>query len=575
MKTEKKINNSNNSSDFYLKLLNNFYNQRKRKESFKTLRISSSTANINKHSNEIPYSIKPFLCSVPKDVSLHEIFINMMNSSFKINGNKSIYLKMSEEDLEIRNYVLNCIKIFIEKNDIHKKILCSIIFLYDILTIKNKHKKMLNNSEEIGIGACFLTLKFLCTKKKSFYSLKNFSEIFQTEKLSSNDIKEIEIKCLKLIDYYLNYASPISFMEIFFINGIIFSNDKIKEGESGGIYDLIIEIIEKIMLISNEYIKYNPLCLCSCIVSFARELYNIEIWPQILTQAFGVNAYSFRNIYGEFHELIFKKNSKENLKEKTKNHIRKKTQVYKEIEYDKDEMKLHTSSSVVQNITNNYTYRSPIKAEGEGAKKYINIYYNHNYPSNNRIINSELIQKYKKKNILVNKINNYENGIKEKNIKEKRIKEMGIEIPSLNHKKNKSLKYIYETNLEKTENNDIKINKKILYKTKEEDYSNVTTSENSNKNKYKKNFDIHYNNKNGNYLKSEYNEQIKEKKDDSINNNLNENNTISKTSQKKYFYNIPRWSSIKKFYKLKQNMEKETFCHLTDTKALNYKKKYT
>ena len=450
MKTEKKINNSNNSSDFYLKLLSNFYNQRKRKESFKTLRISSSTANINKHSNEIPYSIKPFLCSVPKDVSLHEIFINMMNSSFKINGNKSIYLKMSEKDLEIRNYVLNCIKIFIDKNDIHKKILCSIIFLYDILTIKNKQKKMLNNSEEIGIGACFLTLKFLCTKKKSFYSLKNFSEIFQTEKLSSNDIKEIEIKCLKLIGYYLNYASPISFMEIFFINGIIFSNDKIKEGESGGIYDLIIEIIEKIMLISNEYIKYNPLCLCSCIVSFARELYNLEIWPQILTQAFGVNSYSFRNIYDEFHECIFPKNIKENLKEKTKNHIRKKTQVYNEIEDDKDEMKLQTSSSVVQNITNNYTYRSPIKAEGEAAKKYINIYYNHNYPSNNRIINSELIQKYKKKNILVNKINNYENGIKEKNFKEKRIREMEIEIPSLNHKKNKSLKYIYETNLDKT-----------------------------------------------------------------------------------------------------------------------------
>jgi DMSO/TMAO reductase YedYZ heme-binding membrane subunit len=75
---------------------------------------------------------------------------------------------MSEKDLEIRNYVLNCIKIFIEKNDIHKKILCSIIFLYDILTIKNKQKKMLNNSEEIGIGACFLTLKFLCTKKNLF-----------------------------------------------------------------------------------------------------------------------------------------------------------------------------------------------------------------------------------------------------------------------------------------------------------------------------------------------------------------------------------------------------------------------
>ena len=187
------------------------------------------------------------------------------------------------------------------------------------------------------------------------------------------------------------------------------------------------------MLISNEYIKYNPLCLCSCIVSFARELYHLEIWPQILTQAFGVNVYSFKSIYDEFHEIIFPTNLKDNLKEETKNQFRKKTQTqeYNEIEDDKDEIKLQPSSSVVQNITNSYTYRSPIKSDIEKSKKYINIYYNHNFPSNIQNLNSELIQKKYKKNKLVNKINNYENGIKEENLKEKKIKEMEIDIPSL------------------------------------------------------------------------------------------------------------------------------------------------
>ena len=75
---------------------------------------------------------------------------------------------MSKEDLEIRNYVLNCIKIFLEKNEIQKKILCSVIFLYDILIIKNKEQKMFNNLEEIGLGATYLTLKFLYTKKNLF-----------------------------------------------------------------------------------------------------------------------------------------------------------------------------------------------------------------------------------------------------------------------------------------------------------------------------------------------------------------------------------------------------------------------
>jgi hypothetical protein len=119
----------------------------------------------NKNKNEIPYSIKPLYCSVPKDVSLQKIFVNMMTSSFKINENKSIYSKMSEEDLDLRNSILNTIKIFLNKNGIPRKIFCSIIFLYDILTIKNKVKKILKNYEEIGIGAAVLSLKFLCGKK--------------------------------------------------------------------------------------------------------------------------------------------------------------------------------------------------------------------------------------------------------------------------------------------------------------------------------------------------------------------------------------------------------------------------
>ena len=40
-------------------------------------------------------------------------------------------------------------------------------------------------------------------------------------------INEIEINSLILLNYYLSYASPITFMEMFFIKGIIFINDKI------------------------------------------------------------------------------------------------------------------------------------------------------------------------------------------------------------------------------------------------------------------------------------------------------------------------------------------------------------
>ena len=570
MKTEKKINYTKNSSQRYLKFLNNFYNQRKSRESIKTFKNSCSNPNINKNSSEIPYSIKPLFCSVPKDVSLHKIFVNMMNSSFKINGNKPIYFKMPEEDLEIRNYVLNKIKLFLEKNGIQKKILCSIIFLFDILTIKNKEKKLMTSFEEIGIGSALLTMKFLCGKKKSFFTIKNFSRIFQSEKISSKNFNEIEINCLKLIDYYLNYASPISFMEIFFINGIIFSTDKLKTEESGRIYELVIDISEKIMIISNEYIKYNPLCLCSCIVSLAREIYLLEKWPSVLTQAFGVNFYAFENIYNEFHELIIPTKNKESPKAKKKID-------YDEIE-DKDEIKLQTTYSVEQNVISTYKYKTPVKIENEKPKKYINIYYNNNYifskPITHKNIGSDNFSKYTKNKLLKNNyLNYYDNKITEENINKKRVEEMEIEIPSLSNNKNNSLRQFHDKSLNDNENSPIKINKKIIYVNKEEDYSNVATSENSNnytknnfRKNYKKNFIISYNNKKGN------NQSIEQYKDEEENNDLGENSFFPKTTQRKYIKNCPRWSSIKKFCKLKEG--KEFFFPVTESKPVYSKKFY-
>ena len=105
MKTAKK-DFANNSNQSYLKLLHKFYNQRKNAESFKTYRNTIKNVNQRENINEVPHSIKPLFCSVPKDVCLHKIFVNMMKSSFKINGNKSIYFQMSADDLEERNYVL-------------------------------------------------------------------------------------------------------------------------------------------------------------------------------------------------------------------------------------------------------------------------------------------------------------------------------------------------------------------------------------------------------------------------------------------------------------------------------------
>ena len=556
MKTEKKNKSSNVSNQYYLKLLSKFQNQRKNRESFKSLKILPSNTYTSKYQpqQEIPYSIKPLNCTVPKDVNIQKIMVNMMKSSFKINDNKSIYKQMSSDDLKKRNEILNNIKYYLIKKSVSKKILCAIIFLYDILIIKNTEKKIFSLPEEIGIGALLLTLKFVLGKKKSVY--KYIYDIFPNEKIVNKDINEIEINSLKLIDYYLNYASPISFMELFFINGIIFSTDKIKNEFSGKIYELLLDLTEKIMIISNEYIKYNPLCLCSCIVAFARDIYNLEKWPQILSQAFGVTFHSFENIYNEFYEDVMDSfNNKNDMN----------------YDYNNSDLKLNKNKFEVLN-----KHRSQAKLEDNRYKKYINNKYNSINNNISNKVNSEIGTRNKnntqyqikgfladinkeskeyKENLLINP-NNTNN-----NISNNKYDNYDIKIPSFTAKKNIGFKSIFENKINENLLKSIKGNKYISFKIKEQDYSNLATAENSNnfnRNYYSKNKEI-----NTNISSSPSNNNTNKDSDYNDRYILNDNNIsykkgcISFTTQKKYPKKYERWSSIKKYCKVKNDDDKE------------------
>ena len=520
MKTDKKNIISGFSSQYYLKLLNKFQNQRKNLESLKSFKVSSSHNSYNKSKSEITYSIKPLFCTVPKDVNMHKILVTMMNSSFKINGNKSIYVKISQNDLKTRNNILNNIKTFINKKSISKKIFCAIIFLYDILYIKNIDQKIFTSQEELGIGSLILTMKFIYGKAKHLF--KNMSSIFPSfdtsEEKNKNKIREIEINSLKLIDYYLSYASPISFMEIFFINGIIFSTDNIKTEQSGKIYELVIDLIESIMIISNEYIKYNPLCLCSCIVAFARESYKLEKWPKVLTQAFGVNFSSFENIYNEFSDcvIINNKNDKEN-------------------------------------INSIYKHRSLVKIENEKSYKYLNNKYNSLDINNCDENNNDKKNGYQIKNFMAEKEESSSNNKNNEN----KLDDNDMEIPSLTEKKGFVFKSIFGNKL----NDNIKVSRQTLFNSnKEEDYSNAATSENSN-------------NYNKNYIG--INQDKSPNKEDEKN-PLYKTSYAPFTSQKKINKKYERWNSIRKMYKIKDenNNNKESIYPCTEMKQNYYKKNY-
>ena len=70
----------------------------------------------------------------------------------------------------------------------------------------------------------------------------------------------------------------------------------------------------------------------------------------------------------------------------------------------------------------------------------------------------------------------YDREITDENLNQKKkIEEMEIEIPSLNHKKNNSLRHIYENKLKDNSNKANKLNQRICTNNKEEEYSNLAT----------------------------------------------------------------------------------------------------
>ena len=253
----------------------------------------------NKNILKIPYSVKPVFCIIPRDLNLKDIFIQLTHSTFMLYNENKIYIKLSKEQIIKRKYIIESIKRFIVNHQIKYKILYNIIYLFDILICYNDKIKIISGLEKLGMGSAILMIKFI-REEFMMIPLNKFQSLYENNEYTINQLQEIEVICLKLIDYYMNFPTPLSFMELLLLNGVVFSTDNIKDEISHKIYNMIFIILEKIMLMSNEYIKYNPLYLSCCIVAYCREYYDIEKWPKILSRVFDVNQLYFDDIYNVF-----------------------------------------------------------------------------------------------------------------------------------------------------------------------------------------------------------------------------------------------------------------------------------
>ena len=174
-----------------------------------------------------PCSRKPFPYETSKDINLNDIFKQILNSHILFNGDDYIYIKLSEEQKIKRLYIIEAIKRFINLNKIKFEILYNIIFLFDILIFLDDKYKVIQNYEIIGLGSTILMIKYL-HKENKIVSLNKYQYFYGQKKISKTTIKEVEIHCLKLINYYLNFPTPLLFLKLFFLNDFIFKSDNIK-----------------------------------------------------------------------------------------------------------------------------------------------------------------------------------------------------------------------------------------------------------------------------------------------------------------------------------------------------------
>ena len=269
------------------------------------------------------YSVKPSSYMMPKDITLRDIF------KFSIKTSKD-YIKVDEQKSKSNNadrkQIFKKIKKFIKINHINYYIFTKTIFLYDLLCyeigkISSKNKKYSKfyslPNMYIALIAFILVLKFNYEENKMI-SLKKFVKKFEekNEIIEFDDVCEMEIVALKLIKYNLIFQTPFTYLELFLINGIVFSEDNIHYNLSYNIYSLVNETLEKIMETSNEYFYYNYFYLSCSVIMHIREKFNIGRWPKALEISFDVNFDNFYDVYNYFFNKDNKKenNNKHNIK---------------------------------------------------------------------------------------------------------------------------------------------------------------------------------------------------------------------------------------------------------------------
>jgi len=372
----------------------------------------------------IPYPIKPCNNIIPKDINLQKIFTVMLTSSYNLSINYSNLLNNINIENNERKKIFKKIREYFISNLIEYKIYFKTIVLFDIISIENQNKKLLNSIEEIALGALMLSIKFNYDENKMF-SMKKFLKLYGEHTYTLNNIIDIERKALKTINYFLNYTTPMCFLEFFMLNGIIYNVDKLGENNYHKIYKKTENVLEKIMEESNNYLKYNFFYLACSVVSYCRQCFHLDQWPFSLKKVFSIDYTYFQNEYKAYFGIKERERERE---------IEREIEKEKEKEKEKEIKTINNKSNIYNYSTYNCHNNKDIIINGNNNVVLLNLKTLNNNNSNSNIDDGI---KYYKNNYNIYKKNNF-----------KTINHYNNNIINININ-NVSLNNIYSTNAKK------------------------------------------------------------------------------------------------------------------------------
>lgn len=363
------------------------------------------------------------------DIDLKGVFkiMNINNGNEIYNEQfKHINIILNEEQSQKRYDIIMTIKKFIIENEINTNIFYYIIYIFDLLIIKNNKFKLISSFEKMGLGALFISIKFFHENNNNLsIGNKKYKSLYNNRYYSMHEIIKLEVLCLKLINYCLTRPSVINFIELLISKGILYDSD-LNNNNIGSnyndtfnhLYFLIFKNLDFVVLYSNDYIKYNPFYLSCFIIGLSRNILNMEKYPKPFRKFFKLTISSFNEIYNELWQKF--KNILNNKNKDKRNNTKKN---YLASLYLKKHLKEVESQSFLH-VKKNLNYYYNLEILNSEINQNLSCRKDNNAHNINPFLNRKISLKHDKQNTFEN------NGIKKINKNENKYIQYSSQPPA-------------------------------------------------------------------------------------------------------------------------------------------------